>query len=81
MALAGKLHHSACRSVPLKEELVEHVQYNASRGQKTASGREAEFFYVFDEEVGGGRPPPLPEAAGPQAWVPRRTVEPIIPCR
>ena len=78
MALAEKLHHSACRSVPLKEELVEHVQYNAPRGQKTTRGREAEFFDVFDEELGGGRPPPLPEVAGPQARVLRRTVEPII---
>ena len=53
MALAEKLHHSVCRSVPLKEELlVEHVQYNAPRGQKTASGREAEFFDIFDEELG-----------------------------
>ena len=77
-ALAEKLHHSPCRSVTLKEELVEHVQYNAPRGQKTASGREAEFFDVFDEELGGGRPPPLPEVAGPQARVLRCTVEPII---
>ena len=78
MALAEKLHHSACRSVPLKEELVEHEMYNAPRGQKTASGRGTEFFDVFDEELGGGRPPPLPEVAGPQARVLRRTVEPII---
>ena len=54
MALAERLHHSACRSVPLRKELVEHVQHNAPRGQKTASGREAEFFDVFDEELGGG---------------------------
>ena len=78
MTLAEKPHHSACRSVPLEEELVEHVQCNAPRGQKTASGREAEFFDVFDEELGGGRPPPLPEVAGPQARVLQRTVEPII---
>ena len=37
-----------------------------------------ELFDVFDEELGGGRPPPLPEVAGPQARVLRRTVEPII---
>ena len=78
MALAEKLHHSACRSVPLKEELVEHVQYIAPGGQKTASGREAELFDVFDGELGGGRPPPLPEVAGPQARVLLRTVKPII---
>ena len=78
MALADKLHHSAYRSVPLKEELVEHEKLNAPRGQKTASGMETEFFDVFDEELGGGRPPPLPEVAGPQARVLRRTVEPII---
>ena len=78
MALAEKLHHSACRSVPLKEELVEHEMHNAPRGQKTASGRGTEFFDVFDEELVGGRPPPLPEVAGPQARVLRRTVEPII---
>ena len=57
---------------------MEHVQYNAPIGQKTASGREAEFFDVIDEELGGGRPPPLPKVAGPQALVLRRTVEPII---
>ena len=34
---------------------MEHVQYNAPRGQKTASGREAEFFEFFNEEPGGGR--------------------------
>ena len=78
MALAEKLHHSAYRSVPLKEELVEHEKHIAPRGQKTASGRGTEFFDVFDEELGGGRPPPLPEVAGPQARVLRRTVEPII---
>ena len=78
MALAEKLHHSACRSVPLKEELAEHEKHNAPRSQKTASGRGTEFFEVFDEELGGGRPPPLPEVAGPQALVLRRTVEPII---
>ena len=78
MALAEKLHHSACRSVPLKEELVEHVQHKSPRGQKAASGREAEFFDVFGEELGGGRPPPEPEVAGPQARVLRHTVEPII---
>ena len=55
-----------------------HEKHNAPRGQKTASGRETEFFDVFDEELGGGRPPPLPEVAGPQARVLRRTVEPII---
>ena len=37
------------------------MQHNAPRGQKTASGREAEFFEVFVEELGGGRPPPLAE--------------------
>ena len=78
MALAEKLHHSACRSVPLKEELVEHKQHNAPRGQKTASGKGTEFFDVFDEELDGGRPPPLSEVAGPQARVLRRTVERII---
>ena len=52
--------------------------YNAPRGQKTASGRGTEFFDVFDEELGGGRPPPLPEVAGSQARVLRRTVEQII---
>ena len=78
MALAEKFHHSACRSVPLKEELVEHEQHNAPQGQKTASGREAEFFDVFDEELGVGRPPPLPEVAGPQARVLRHTVEQMI---
>ena len=78
MALAEKLHHSACRSVPLKEELVEHEKHNAPRGQKTASGRGTEFFDVFDEELGGGRPPPLPEVAGPQAQVLQRTVESIV---
>ena len=57
---------------------MEHEMYNAPRGQKTASGRGTEFFDVFDEEFGGGRPPPLPEVAGPQARVLRRTVEPII---
>ena len=74
MALAERLHHSACRSVPLRKELVEHVQDNAPRGQKTASDREADFFDVFDEELGGGRPPPLLDMAGPQARV-RRAVE------
>ena len=69
MALAEKLHHSANRSVPLKEELAEHEKHNAPRGQKTASGRGTDFFDVFDEELGGGRP---------QARVLRRTVEPII---
>ena len=54
---------------------MEHETYNA---QKTASGREAEFFDVFDEELGGGRPPPLPEVAGPQARVLRHTVEQMI---
>ena len=78
IALAEKLHHSASRSVPLSEELVEHEKHNAPRGQKTASGRGTEFFDVFDEELGGGRPPLLPEVAGPQARVLRRTVEPII---
>ena len=57
---------------------MEYVRYNAPRSKKTASGREAEVFDVFDEELGGGRLPPLPEVAGPQARVPRRTVEPII---
>ena len=69
VALAEKLHHSACRAELSRKELVEHVQHSAARGQKTASGREAEFFDVFDEELGGGRPPPLPEVAGPQARV------------
>ena len=73
MALAEKLHHSAYRSVPLKEELVDHEKHNAPRGQKTASGRGTEFFDVFDEELA-----PLLEVAGPQARVLRRTVEPII---
>ena len=54
--------------------MLEHVQHNAPRGQKTASGREAESFDVFDEELGGGRPPPLPDVAGAQARV-RRAVE------
>ena len=44
---------------------MEHEKHNAPRGQKTASGRGTEFFDVFDEELGGGRPPPLPEVAGP----------------
>ena len=39
-----------------------------------ASGREAEFFNVFDDELGGGRPPPLLEVAGPQARM-RRAAE------
>ena len=77
-ALAEKLHHSACRSVPLMEELVEHEKHNALRGQKTASGRGTEFFDVFDEELGGGRPPPLPEVAVPQAQFLQRTVESIV---
>ena len=53
---------------------MEHAQHSAPRGQNTASGRKAEFFDLFDEELGGGRPPPLLEVAAPQAWV-RRAVE------
>ena len=62
LALAEKLHHSACRPVLSKEELVEHAQYNAPRGQKTA-------------RAVGGRPAPLSEAAGWQEWVQRHAVE------
>ena len=39
MALAQKLHHSACRTDLTVKEVVEHVQYNAPRRQKTGSGR------------------------------------------
>ena len=53
MALAEKLHHSAYRSVPLKEEWVEHEKYDALRGQKTASGREATN-YTSKASVAGG---------------------------
>ena len=56
---------------------MEHVQYNAPQGQKTATGREAEFFDVFDEELGGGWPPPLSEVAGPQERVQRHAVQQI----
>ena len=93
MALAEKLHHSPYRSVPLKEELVEHEKYDALRGQKTASGREATyytsktsvagdtaFFSLFDEEdaVWGTRPTGLVEPRGPQERIQRHTAEPMI---
>ena len=38
LALAEKLHHSACRPVLSKEELVEHAQYNAPRGPEDSQG-------------------------------------------
>ena len=63
MALSEKLHHSACRTDLFREEVVEHVQYSAPRGQRTASGREPELFDVFEEELGGGRPSPRRGAA------------------
>ena len=93
MAVAEKLHHSAYRSVPLKEELVEHEKYDALRGQKTASGREATyctsktsvardtaFFSLYDEEdaVWGTRPTGLVELRGPQERIQRHTAEPMI---
>ena len=62
LALAEKLHHSACRPVLSKEELVEHAQYNAPRGQKTA-------------RAVGGRPAPLSEVAGWQERIQRHAVE------
>ena len=36
------------------------------------------YFDLYDEDTAGWRPAPLPEVAGPQALVLRRTVEPII---
>ena len=36
------------------------------------------FFELFDEDIAGWRPAPLPEVAGPQARVLQRTVEPIV---
>ena len=62
LALAEKLHHSACRPVLSKEELVEHAQYNAPRGQKTA-------------RAVGGRPAPLPEVAGWQGRLEQHVME------
>ena len=46
LALAEKLHHSACRPVLSKKEEVEQVRYNALLGQKTA-------------RAGGSLPAPL----------------------
>ena len=62
LTLAEKLHHSACRPVLSKEELVEHAQYNAPRGQKTA-------------RAVGGRPAPLPEVAGWQGRLEQHVLE------
>ena len=62
LAVAEKLHHSACRPVLSQEELVEHAQYNAPRGQKTA-------------RAVGAQPAPLSEVAGWQERVQRHAVE------
>ena len=62
LALAEKLHHSACRPVLSKKEEVEQVRYNALRGQKTA-------------RAGGSLPAPLSEVAGRQEVLVRHVVE------
>ena len=62
MALAESLHHSANVADLRKKELVEHAQYNAPRGQKTA-------------RAVGGRPAPLPEVADWQERLEQRAVE------
>ena len=58
MALAEKLHHSAYRSVPLKEELVEHEKYDAPRGQKTARAGEEDHEMHYTATVRTHPPPP-----------------------
>ena len=62
MALAERLHHSADVTYLGKKELVEHAQYNAPRGQKTA-------------RAVGGRPAPLPEVAGWQGRLEQHVLE------
>ena len=62
MALAERLHHSANVTDLRKKELVEHAQYNAPRGQKTA-------------RAVGGRPAPLPEVAGWQGRLEQHVME------
>ena len=62
MALAERLHHSADVTDLRKKELVEHAQYNAPRGQKTA-------------RAVGGRPAPLCEVAGWQGRLEQHVME------
>ena len=92
MALAEKLHHSAYRSVPLKEELVEHEKYDAPTGPEDSQRagrprttrrrpvwpgtRRSSRCTMRKTPCGVRGRPVLVEPRGPQERIQRHTAEP-----
>ena len=75
MALSAAVHHSFDKvDWPTGTEDGQG-RGNTPRRPTTRAARGPELFQLFEEEPGGKRPAPLPEVAGPQERVQRRTVE------
>ena len=71
---AAERRNGPVRSPAQKTGTAEAAQ-NAPRRPTTSVARGPELFQLYEEEPGGRGPAPLPEVAGPQERVQRRTME------